>query len=132
MKLSVVSVDLDFVPVRMRLPLKFGAETVQSITCARVSMSLTDGIRTADGIGETPISVAWGWPSSLPFFEREKKMLDFCRLLSKKWTGFSGEGHAMISLNIIFLKMSRNCRTLHVLFVLPLLILHCMMRSENW
>ena len=95
MKLSVISAELELVPVTMRLPLKFGAETVQSITCARVRMTVSDGTRQATGLGETPISVAWGWPSALPFFERENKMLDFCRELAEKWTGFQGEGHAM-------------------------------------
>lgn len=95
MKLNVISVNLELVPVTMRLPLKFGAETIQSITCARVRMTLSDGTEQAEGLGETPISVAWGWPSSLPFFVREQKMLDFCKKLAEKWTGFTGEGHAM-------------------------------------
>ncbi len=96
MMLTAKDVDLECIPVLMRLPLKFGAETVHSIVCARVKMRLSDGGISAEGIGETPISVAWGWPSAtLSFASREKRMLDFCRAVGNEWINFSGGCHAM-------------------------------------
>ena len=61
----------------MRLPLKFGAETIHSIQVAPVELEAYG----VTGRGETPVSVAWAWPSNLPFFQREQEMMDFCRLL---------------------------------------------------
>ena len=51
-------------PVRTRVPLKFGTETLTSVTLARVCLRVrgSDG-RTAEGWGETPLSVQWVWPS---------------------------------------------------------------------
>ena len=62
----------------MRLPLKFGAETIHSIQVAHVELKAYG----VTGRGETPLSVAWAWPSNLPFFQREQAMMDFCRLLA--------------------------------------------------
>ena len=71
-------ITLDFIPVTMRLPLKFGAETIHSIQVAHVELEAYG----ATGRGETPLSVAWAWPSELPFASREQAMMDFCRLLA--------------------------------------------------
>ena len=62
----------------MRLPLKFGAETIHSIQVAHVELEAY-GVM---GRGETPLSVAWAWPSEISFAEREQTMMDFCRLLA--------------------------------------------------
>ena len=80
--------ELKFIPVKMRLPLKFGAETIESIQIAHVELDAYG----ARGFGETPLSVGWSWPSDLSFLYRENVMLDFCRLLAeetarmKPWT----------------------------------------------
>lgn len=96
MKFQITQAVLELIPVTMRLPLKFGAETVDSITCARVRIEISDGVRSATGIGETPISVAWGWPSkTLGFAYREERMLDFCRRNTEKWRGAQFDGHAI-------------------------------------
>ena len=57
-------VALYFLPVRTRVPLKFGAQVVTQVTCARAKILIEDeqGLR-AEGWGETPLSVAWVWPS---------------------------------------------------------------------
>ena len=73
--------NLRFIPVKMRLPLKFGAETIESIQIAHVELSAYG----AEGIGETPLSVGWSWPSKLSFGFRERVMLDFCRLLAEEY-----------------------------------------------
>jgi len=74
-------IGLRFIPVKMRLPLKFGAETIESIRIAHVELDAY-GVR---GIGETPLSVGWSWPSELSFLYRERVMLDFCRLLAEEY-----------------------------------------------
>ena len=74
-------IALEFIPVTMRLPLKFGAETIHSIQVAHVEL---DAYGTT-GRGETPLSVAWAWPAELPFAERETAMMDFCRLLAQNY-----------------------------------------------
>ena len=70
-------------PVTMRVPLKFGAETLTNVKCLRVKAVVEDGRgRSAEGWGETPLSVAWGWPSPLGFDERERAFVDFCSRLA--------------------------------------------------
>ena len=76
-----MKVSLDLFPVKMRLPLKFGAETIDSIKIAHVELDAYG----ARGIGETPLSVAWSWPSERSFSEREDIMCDFCRFLAENW-----------------------------------------------
>lgn len=46
---------LNFIPVTMRLPLKFGAETIHSIQIAHVEFEAYGAV----GRGETPLSVGW-------------------------------------------------------------------------
>lgn len=83
-------------PVTTRLPLKFGHETVTSVTCARVCVEVerADG-RRAVGWGETPLSVQWVWPSSVPYEVRHRALQDFCDLLTDAYARFPGRGHAM-------------------------------------
>ncbi|MBQ7206569.1 MAG: mandelate racemase/muconate lactonizing enzyme family protein [Lentisphaeria bacterium] len=72
-------IRVDFIAVPMRLPLKFGAETIGSIQIAHVEMTCFG----ASGIGETPLSAGWAWPSAeLSFSFREETMCDFCRFLA--------------------------------------------------
>lgn len=85
---------LYFLPVQTRVPLKFGAQVVERVSCARVKVRVesTDG-KSAEGWGETPLSVAWVWPSSLTWDERETRMQDFCRALAKALPAFDASGH---------------------------------------
>ncbi|MBR1966573.1 MAG: hypothetical protein IKA22_08185 [Lentisphaeria bacterium] len=83
----IKNVETEFWPIKMRLPLKFGSSVIESITCCRVKMTVMnrDG-RIACGVGETPLSVGWGWPSAdLSFEYREEKMVEFCRKLAPMW-----------------------------------------------
>jgi L-alanine-DL-glutamate epimerase-like enolase superfamily enzyme len=52
----------------------------------------SDG-RTAEGWGETPLSVQWGWPSTLPYEARHAAMKRFTVLLGSLWSGNSDVGH---------------------------------------
>lgn len=88
--------DLYFLPVETRVPLKFGTETLTSVTCARVCLHVQDRSgRSASGWGETPLSVQWVWPSSLTYEERHQAMRAFCTRLTAAWSSFPVEGHPM-------------------------------------
>jgi L-alanine-DL-glutamate epimerase-like enolase superfamily enzyme len=87
---------LYFLPVAMRVPLKFGAQTVTGAICARARVRVEDRSgRSAEGWGETPLSVAWVWPSTLGWEEREGRMRDFCALLAREVVAFGQTGHPM-------------------------------------
>ena len=91
-----ISATLYFLPVKTRVPLKFGPESYTSATCARVKMGVTknDG-QTVYGWGETPLNVQWVWPSQLPYTERHEVLKEFCLRLAKAWGVFEYFGHAM-------------------------------------
>jgi len=87
--ISPISVDLYFIPVQTRVPLKFGTETLTSVICARACVTVANSRRQkAQGWGETPLSVQWAWPSSLPYQERCEAMQLFCRMLAETWAKF--------------------------------------------
>lgn len=92
----VTAADVFFIPVTMRVPLKFGPETVTNVVCLRVRVTVTgqDG-KTAQGWGETPLSVSWVWPSSLSVAVRAQRMQDFSRLLAERLVESQLSGHPM-------------------------------------
>lgn len=91
-----IGTRLFFLPVETRVPLKFGASTVTSVTCARCEVMVRDRAgREATGWGETPLSVAWVWPGSVPYSERHKALCDFTKQLATAWTGHDEFGHPM-------------------------------------
>jgi len=87
---------LYFLPVQTRVPLKFGPETLTSVTCARVCLRVVDrqGCR-ASGWGETPLSVQWVWPSAASYEERHQALRQFCLLLAEEWARFPCCGHPL-------------------------------------
>lgn len=92
----VLETELTFIPVATRMPLKFGAQTVTRAVCARARVRVQDRAgRTAEGWGETPLSVAWVWPSSRTWDEREKRLCDFTKTLAAAVATFSASGHPM-------------------------------------
>ncbi|MSU34339.1 MAG: hypothetical protein EXS36_04380 [Pedosphaera sp.] len=91
----VVDAAVYLLPVRTRMPLKFGHESLTEVTCVRVRLRLTDPRgEIADGWGETPLSVQWSWPGSRPFAPRLGAMIECCRRLARAWVDFPAEGHA--------------------------------------
>ena len=91
---SVRGLSLRFLPVETRVPLKFGLETTTRVICARVRMSVAGlGGKTAEGWGETPLSVQWVWPSSLSYEEREGALRAFSIQLADAWVSFDKSGH---------------------------------------
>ena len=92
--IRVVGARLYFLPLQTRVPLKFGTETVISVTCARACMQVADRQgRVAEGWGETPLSVQWVWPSTTPYERRHDMLRRFTVTLAKAWTGFAATGH---------------------------------------
>ncbi len=92
----VVGAALHFLPVQTRVPLKFGPETLTAVTCARVRLRIADGRgRTAEGWGETPLSVQWVWPSALSYERRHERLKVFCRELAGAWAGYPGVGNPL-------------------------------------
>ncbi len=92
--ISPVCVDLYFIAVQTRVPLKFGPETLTSVTCARVCMTVADRQgRKAQGWGETPLSVQWAWPSKLTYQQRHQAMQLFCRNLAEAWAKCDRQAH---------------------------------------
>jgi L-alanine-DL-glutamate epimerase-like enolase superfamily enzyme len=89
-----VASRLHFLPVRTRVPLKFGHETLTSVTCARACLRVRarDG-RSAEGWGETPLSVQWVWPGELSYESRHQALGDFCVTLCRAWAAFDCSGH---------------------------------------
>ncbi len=94
--MRVVGTALYFVPVRTRIPLKFGSETLTEVVCARARVCVADSSgRRAEGWGETPLSVQWVWPSALPYDTRKDALQRFCIELSEAWARFDAAGHAL-------------------------------------
>jgi L-alanine-DL-glutamate epimerase-like enolase superfamily enzyme len=95
-RIRPTAVDLYLIPVTTRVPLKFGSETLTSVICARVCMTVEDGRgKRAQGWGETPLSVQWTWPSGLSYQERCDTMMAFCGKLADAWARFERDGHPM-------------------------------------
>ncbi len=94
--IHTVHSELYFLPVETRVPLKFGPETLTYVTCARACITVADAQgNTAQGWGETPLSVQWVWPSTLTYEERHERLKNFCIRLNQAWANFSDEGHPL-------------------------------------
>ena len=91
-----VAAALYFLPVRTRVPLKFGPETLTAVTCARakVTVEAPDG-RRADGWGETPLNVQWVWPGQCSYEHRHDALKAFCTRLAGEYAAFDVGGHAL-------------------------------------
>ena len=91
---KIVEASLYFLPVEMRVPLKFGNQTLSSVTCARARVIVegTDG-KTASGWGETPLSVGWVWPADIDYENRHSALKDFTILLAGEIQKSTEPGH---------------------------------------
>lgn len=82
--------------VRMRVPLKFGAQMMDSVTCARVAVEVeTRARKRAIGWGETPLSVVWGWPSMADFAARQSAMIRLATACCREIVEFGEIGHPL-------------------------------------
>jgi L-alanine-DL-glutamate epimerase-like enolase superfamily enzyme len=90
------SVTLYYLPIKTRLPLKFGPETTTHTTCARALVRVegrNGGV--AEGWGETPLSVAWVWPSTLGYETRLATMQAFTAIVGTAWAEDREWGHPL-------------------------------------
>jgi len=95
--IAVREAELFFLPTQMRVPLKFGAQVVTRALCARVRVRVEDRQgRSAEGWGETPMSVAWVWPSTLTWEEREKRLCAFAMRLAQEIVIPDHFGHPLV------------------------------------
>jgi len=93
---QITAATVYFLPVDLRVPLKFGPETTTSVVCLRTCVQVTDEQgRSAEGWGETPLSVSWVWPAKLSVAERGQRMRDFSIRLAQKLVAFGAKGHPM-------------------------------------
>jgi L-alanine-DL-glutamate epimerase-like enolase superfamily enzyme len=92
-----VVVSLIFLPIKTRVPLKFGPEVTTEVTCARVRMTVEDRQgKRATGWGETPLSVQWVWPSQLSYEERHQALRALSLEIARAWLRLPPEpGHPM-------------------------------------
>ena len=94
--IRVLSTELYFLPIETRVPFKFGSETMDRVTCARVRMEVADRSgRRAVGWGETPLSVQWVWPSTLAYLDRLESLQQLCERLADAWATFDAVGHPL-------------------------------------
>lgn len=93
--IRVTGLKLYFLPVETRVPLKFGAEVLTTVTCARVCVEVENraGVR-AEGWGETPLSVQWVWPGELSYEVREQALRGFCLDIAAALSDWAEQGHA--------------------------------------
>ena len=94
--IRIVDFSLQLIPVQTRMPLKFGTEVLSSVTCARVCVIVENNLgQKVEGWGETPLSVQWVWPSEIAYAERHDTLIEFCKLIAKRWNGFDRVGHCL-------------------------------------
>lgn len=90
----VIGAALYLLPIRTRVPLKFGAETLTHVACARARLTVENRLgRVAEGWGETPLSVQWVWPSDSPYEARLDALVTLCKRLVQAWPEASLRGH---------------------------------------
>jgi L-alanine-DL-glutamate epimerase-like enolase superfamily enzyme len=94
--ITVKETELFLIPIRNRVPLKFGAQVVTGAVLARVRVRVEDrNGKSAEGWGETPLSVAWVWPAPLTWDERELRMIHFTTRLAEELPRLGEYGHPM-------------------------------------
>ncbi len=94
--MRVIDASLYFLPVEMRVPLKFGNQVLTKVICARACLKVegADG-STAIGWGETPLSVGWVWPASIDYDERAHSLETFTSRIASELKSLDASGHAL-------------------------------------
>lgn len=91
-----IAASLYLLPIKTRMPLKFGTEITTEVTCARVKLTVEDRLgKRAVGWGETPLSVQWVWPSDQSYEARLRVLEHLCLDLTQAWAGFDTFGHPL-------------------------------------
>ena len=94
--MRIIDASLYFLPVEMRVPLKFGSQVLTKVICARACVKVegADG-SIATGWGETPLSVGWVWPAAIDYDERANALEAFTSQLTRALKTFETKGHAL-------------------------------------
>ena len=105
--IRITDVKLVFLSVDTRVPLKFGSEILTSVTCARASVCVeNENGKFGEGVGETPLSVQWVWPSVISYEERHEALISFSELLVPFCKSIHGSGHAIeLGHSLVFEKL---------------------------
>src|SRR4051794_36251587 len=92
--IRVTATSVHFLPIKFRVPLKFGPEITTDVICLRVRATVADRTgRTAEGWGETPLAVSWTWPTpKVTVADRTRRMQDFSVRLAQKLVEFDAAG----------------------------------------
>ncbi len=95
--IRVTATAVHFLPIKLRVPLKFGPETTTEVICLRARVTVADGSgREAEGWGETPLAVSWTWPTpNVTVAERTRRMQVFSVRLAARLAQHEGQGHPM-------------------------------------
>ena len=81
-----VAVELYFLPIKARMPLKFGPEVTTEVTCARVRMTVEDCPRpTRRGLGRDAALGAVGLAQPLGYEERHQALRSLCIRIAEAW-----------------------------------------------
>lgn len=92
----VIGTTVYFLPIKTRVPLKFGHETLTEVTCCRVRVQIRDrNGHEAVGWGETPLSVQWAWPAKLAYSYRDDVMRRFSVEVAESWAQQPDWGHPL-------------------------------------
>lgn len=84
--IRVLEVSLYLHPVSLRVPLRFGTETVTEVTFARVAVLVENRRgRRGMGWGESPLNVSWAWPSSVAYDRRARILEHFSVAIGRAW-----------------------------------------------
>ncbi|WPJ96746.1 hypothetical protein SH580_03380 [Coraliomargarita algicola] len=93
--MQITKIQVYFLPVKTRTPYQFGKETMSEVVCARVALTVEDPVtkKTAQGWGETPLSVQWVWPGAISFAARESALQAFTCQVAQAWSESDLVGH---------------------------------------
>lgn len=95
-RIRVTDASLYFLPVAMRMPLKFGNQVLTRVNCARAAVRIEDESgKQACGWGETPLSVGWVWPSTLDYDYRETALMRYAEQATLAFRDCTATGHAL-------------------------------------
>jgi len=90
----VTAAAVYLLPIQSRVPIKFGREVVTGVTCARFRLTVRDRQgNSAEGWGETPLSVQWAWPGPLSYEVRLEAMTALCIRIAEALVDAEQLGH---------------------------------------
>lgn len=93
---AIQGIKAYYLPLKLRVPLKFGGQTIEEAEAYRVEVTVSDGDgRTVHGWGETPLSLGWVWPGELPYETRGRHLHHLIERICDALVRFEASGHAL-------------------------------------